>query len=111
VGTRSNRGSVPLEGHIHYSNCLLVDPILKTPTRVALRFLPTGALVRVSRKSGSIIPWPETSKSKSIGYTAEDGHKDTSPENALVTTFEYRHDIESTSLARYSMTKYNRPTT
>jgi large subunit ribosomal protein L24 len=47
------------ERSIHYSNVNLVDPIQGVPTRVTRRVLETGEKVRISKKSGAIIPRPE----------------------------------------------------
>lgn len=44
---------------IHYSNVNLVDPMTGTPTRVSKKLLEDGTKVRVSKKSGAIIPRPE----------------------------------------------------
>jgi large subunit ribosomal protein L24 len=47
------------ERSIHYSNVNLVDPIQGVPTRVSKRILESGEKVRISKKSGAIIPRPE----------------------------------------------------
>jgi large subunit ribosomal protein L24 len=50
------------ERTIHYSNVNLVDPVLGVPTRIIKKILDTGEKVRVSKKSGTIIPRPEILK-------------------------------------------------
>lgn len=57
---RNNR-FVLMESPIHYSNVMLVDPELKKPTRVRWRFTEDGTNVRVSVKSGAVIPLPDQS--------------------------------------------------
>lgn len=47
------------ERTMHYSNVNLVDPIQGVPTRTFKKILETGEKVRVSKKSGAIIPRPE----------------------------------------------------
>ena len=53
-------GQEKVEGYrkIHVSNVNLVDPESGKPTRVRFAFLADGSKVRVSKKSGSIIPKP-----------------------------------------------------
>ena len=48
------------ERSMHYSNVNLVDPVTGQPTRVFKKFLEDGTKVRVAKKSGAIIPRPET---------------------------------------------------
>lgn len=47
---------------IHYSNVNLVDPVTNQPTRIFKKILEDGTKVRVAKKSGAIIPKPETLK-------------------------------------------------
>lgn len=47
------------ERTMHYSNVNLVDPVHGVPTRVSRKFLDTGEKVRISKKSGAIVPRPE----------------------------------------------------
>mmetsp|Transcript_827 Transcript_827/g.1269 ORF Transcript_827/g.1269 Transcript_827/m.1269 type:complete len:174 (+) Transcript_827:170-691(+) len=54
--------TVMKERSIHYSNVNLVDPLTNKPTRVFKKILEDGTKVRVSKKSGAIIPKPETLK-------------------------------------------------
>eukprot|EP00371_Babesia_bovis_P001603 XP_001610250.1 50S ribosomal subunit L24 [Babesia bovis T2Bo] len=48
-----------IEKKIHYSNVQLIDPLLNCATRVAIRFNKDNEPLRVSKKSGYVIPWPE----------------------------------------------------
>ena len=47
-------GTQVIEGSIHASNVMLVDPKTKKPTRVGIEF-KDGKKVRVAKKSGTII--------------------------------------------------------
>lgn len=47
------------ERTIHYSKVNLVDPSTGKPTRFYKKFLEDGTKVRVSKKSGAIIPKPD----------------------------------------------------
>ena len=51
--------TIQKERTIHYSKVNLVDPMLGQPTRIYKKFLDDGTKVRVSKKSGAIIPRPE----------------------------------------------------
>lgn len=42
-----------------YSNVMLIDPTTGEPTRVSRRFLEDGTKVRVSKRSGHVIPKPD----------------------------------------------------
>mmetsp|Transcript_28128 Transcript_28128/g.66054 ORF Transcript_28128/g.66054 Transcript_28128/m.66054 type:complete len:178 (-) Transcript_28128:1227-1760(-) len=71
MGPRSIKGDkdrgipgkvVQLERTMHYSNVQLVDPIQGVPTRIYKKILPSGEKVRISKKSGAIIPKPDVLK-------------------------------------------------
>eukprot|EP00934_Nitzschia_sp_Nitz4_P004127 Nitzschia sp. Nitz4//scaffold66_size103028//43944//44480//NITZ4_004497-RA/size103028-processed-gene-0.5-mRNA-1//1//CDS//3329556347//4117//frame0 len=47
------------ERTMHYSNVNLVDPVQGVPTRISKRILESGEKVRISKKSGAIIPRPD----------------------------------------------------
>ena len=47
------------ERSMHYSNVNLVDPVTGKPTRVYRKYLDDGTKVRVSKRSGAIIPRPD----------------------------------------------------
>lgn len=49
---------------IHYSNVNLVDPSIGKPTRIAIRYTDEGEKVRVSKKTGTIIPKPAILKER-----------------------------------------------
>ena len=68
LGTRHIKGdkdrgiqgkTIQKERTIHSSNVALVDPVHNVPTRVTRQFLPTGEKVRISKKSGAVIPRPD----------------------------------------------------
>ena len=50
------------ERSIHSSNLALIDPVHNVPTRITKVVLPSGEKVRISKKSGAIIPRPEILK-------------------------------------------------
>ncbi|KAG6977364.1 hypothetical protein JG688_00000384 [Phytophthora aleatoria] len=73
---------------IHYSNVNLVDPSIGKPTRVAIRFTEEGEKVRVSKKTGTIIPKPAILKERHNPRRTETGPFDTAPEDVLERTVE-----------------------
>ncbi|SJK86425.1 Probable 39S ribosomal protein L24 mitochondrial [Babesia microti strain RI] len=101
-----NGKRVEIEKKIHYSNVQLIDPTINEPTRISLKFDENNNPIRVSKKSGSVIPWPD--KKEREFKTYEDGIKDTAPEVALAKTYDYRKDVEMMRFVRQTMTKYNR---
>lgn len=93
---------------VHYSNVNLVDPSVDSPTRIQLRPLNGGELVRVSRKTGSVLPWPTRDVSPTrVKPNATTGPKDTEVEYALEKTYDYQQDVEAMKQVRASLTKYN----
>jgi large subunit ribosomal protein L24 len=54
--------TVMVENPIHYSNVNLVDPVTGFPTKVTYSFLEDGTKVRISKRSGAIIPKPDFKK-------------------------------------------------
>eukprot|EP00465_Bigelowiella_longifila_P013368 CAMPEP_0185270504 /NCGR_PEP_ID=MMETSP1359-20130426/42424_1 /TAXON_ID=552665 /ORGANISM="Bigelowiella longifila, Strain CCMP242" /LENGTH=182 /DNA_ID=CAMNT_0027862077 /DNA_START=21 /DNA_END=569 /DNA_ORIENTATION=- len=54
-----NAKFVMAEDTIHYSNVNLLDPETGKPTRVKWRFLEDGEKIRISVKSGAMIPIPD----------------------------------------------------
>ena len=54
LGTKGR--SIMKERSLHYSNVNLVDPVTGLPTRVSKRYLEDGSKVRVSKRSGAVIP-------------------------------------------------------
>ncbi|KAK2195399.1 bifunctional Ribosomal protein L26-L24 [Babesia duncani] len=95
---------VQIEKKIHYSNVQLVDPLLKCGTRVSIKFYD-GEPLRVSKKSGYVIPWPKRKPKEEPDL--EQGPKDTDPEVALKKTFDYHKDVESMNVLRQTMEKFN----
>jgi len=78
-------GIVSREAPVHYSNVALLDPEDGRPTRVSIGYDDaTGRRVRVSRRSGQVIPKPER---KEIAMK-QDGPRDTPAELAQVRTFD-----------------------
>uniref|UniRef100_A0A7S2YQP6 50S ribosomal protein L24, chloroplastic n=2 Tax=Entomoneis paludosa TaxID=265537 RepID=A0A7S2YQP6_9STRA len=53
---------IQTEGYLHYSQVALLDPLQNIPTRIHYETLEDGTKVRVSKKSGAIIPKPEILK-------------------------------------------------
>eukprot|EP00929_Paragymnodinium_shiwhaense_P066354 TRINITY_DN33275_c0_g1_i1.p1 TRINITY_DN33275_c0_g1~~TRINITY_DN33275_c0_g1_i1.p1 ORF type:complete len:207 (-),score=50.95 TRINITY_DN33275_c0_g1_i1:70-690(-) len=96
-----------IEKKVHYSNCALIDPVHRKPTKVGLTFTEGGDAIRVSKLSGRVIPWPDRLTTETEPQKWEDGPKDTPPEKALEKTYDYKADNEAIRLARLAMTKYN----
>ena len=71
---------------VHYSNVMLIDPTTGEPTKVARRFLEDGTKVRISKKTGHIIPKPDPLANRKIRTTIV-GPKDTAPESVFEVTF------------------------
>jgi large subunit ribosomal protein L24 len=72
---------------IHYSNVMLVDPTTGEPTKISRRFLEDGSKVRVSKKSGQIIPKPDPLLSR-VPRNIIAGPYDTAPEDVFEVTFD-----------------------
>ena len=77
------------ERPIHVSNVGLIDPEYNMPTRIKYGFLEDGTKVRISKKSGSIIPKPDRSDKKYIERTKnfKQGPNDTPSEVVLEKTY------------------------
>ena len=71
---------------VHYSNVMLVDPTTGLPTKISRRFLEDGTKVRVSKKSGQVIPKPNPLANKKP-RSALAGPKDTAPVDVFEVTF------------------------
>ncbi|XP_026192260.1 39S ribosomal protein L24, mitochondrial [Cyclospora cayetanensis] len=126
---------VQIAGLIHVSNAMILDPISEKPTRLALRRDDKGLPVRVSRRSGVVVPWPDASlvaadtSRGSVEYlrtaqqqqqqyrgrqqqrdmdTAAPGPKDTPKEKALERTYDYAKEVATMDAIRFMMSKYNR---
>ncbi|KAK1443835.1 hypothetical protein BgAZ_207110 [Babesia gibsoni] len=79
---------VMIEKKLHYSNVQLMDPLLNCATRVAIRYNKHKEPLRVSKKSGYVIPWPEEKAEPDKDLI--EGEKDTKPEVALERTYNYK---------------------
>jgi large subunit ribosomal protein L24 len=66
--------TIMVERSIHYSNVNLVDPVTGFPTKISYSFLDDGTKVRISKRSGAIIPKPDILKQMSVksSITSED---------------------------------------
>lgn len=84
-GTPGRRMLMPCS--IHYSNVNLVDPVTGEPTKTNTKFLEDGTKVRVSKKTGQIIPKPDPLEGRRPRSQVA-GPKDTAPEDVFETTFE-----------------------
>lgn len=70
-----------------YSSVMLVDPSTGEPTKISRRFLEDGSKVRVSKKSGHVIPKPDPLASRPP-RTIIGGPKDTAAGDAFEVTFD-----------------------
>ncbi|ETV96654.1 ribosomal protein L24 [Aphanomyces invadans] len=75
-------------GPIHYSNVNLVDPSIGKPTRIGIRFAEDGERLRISKKTGTVIPKPDVLKERQAPRRTETGPLDTAPEDVLERTVE-----------------------
>ncbi|AFZ79058.1 50S ribosomal subunit L24, putative [Theileria equi strain WA] len=100
---------VQIEKKIHYSNVQLIDPMLNCGTKVTIRYGSDNKPLRVSKKSGCVIPWPEK-KSVDRGDLIE-GEKDTKPEIALQRTYDYKKVSHTTISTKKSGCGINATTT
>lgn len=83
-------GRMLSEAPLHISNVALVDPTDSLPCRVRYKYTEEGERVRVSRRSGMILPKPpELTERKDFssrsGYV--EGPQDTKPEAVALRTF------------------------
>ncbi|XP_051013384.1 39S ribosomal protein L24, mitochondrial isoform X1 [Acomys russatus] len=87
--TKDHRGTmIPSEAPLLHNQVKLVDPADRKPTEIQWRFTESGERVRVSTRSGRIIPKPEFPREDGIvPETWIDGPKDTSVEDALERTY------------------------
>ena len=81
--------TVQKESPMHVSNVALIDPQIGQPTRIKYGFLEDGTKVRVSKKSGAIIPKPDRSHLTYFNRTKsrETGMADTKPDLVLTKTY------------------------
>jgi len=75
---------------IHVSNVMLVDPSSQRPTKIRYGFLEDGSKVRISKRSGSIIPKPDRSHLTYVNRTKqrETGINDTRGDLVLEKTYQ-----------------------
>ncbi|KAM4663109.1 large ribosomal subunit protein uL24m [Discoglossus pictus] len=87
--TDDYRGTyVASEAPLLVNQVALVDPTDRTPTETEWRFTEEGEKVRVSMRTGRIIPKPiQTRRDGIIREQWKDGPKDTSVEDALEKTY------------------------
>ena len=81
--------TVQQEHPIHVSNVALIDPDLNVPTKIKFGYLEDGTKVRVSKKSGAIIPKPDRSNLTYSMRTKDykNGPLDTLPEQVHKKTY------------------------
>ncbi|KAG7457946.1 hypothetical protein MATL_G00232600 [Megalops atlanticus] len=90
IGTSADyRGTyVPSEAPLLLKDISLVDPTDRKPTEVEWRFTEEGEKVRVSVRTGRIIPKPLFQRKDGIVPSQwKDGPKDTSPDDTLEKTY------------------------
>lgn len=87
--TPDYRGTyIATEAPLLLRDVALVDPSDRKPTEVEWRFTEEGEKVRVSLRTGRIIPKPEVERKDGIVPSQwKDGPKDTSPDDALEKTY------------------------
>ena len=73
----------------------MIDPESGKPTRIRYGFLEDGQKVRISKKSGALIPKPDRSNLKYLNRTKgkEAGPMDTKPEDVLEKTYKSGEDF------------------
>eukprot|EP00592_Proboscia_alata_P010688 CAMPEP_0194357470 /NCGR_PEP_ID=MMETSP0174-20130528/4941_1 /TAXON_ID=216777 /ORGANISM="Proboscia alata, Strain PI-D3" /LENGTH=186 /DNA_ID=CAMNT_0039127499 /DNA_START=29 /DNA_END=589 /DNA_ORIENTATION=+ len=88
----TKRGSEMMPHPLNYSQVNLVDPVTGFPTRVGRKYLEDGTRVRVSKRSGAIIPRPEILliRRKPISQTVSD--KCTTDELVWKVTYDPKQD-------------------
>mmetsp|Transcript_16854 Transcript_16854/g.23453 ORF Transcript_16854/g.23453 Transcript_16854/m.23453 type:complete len:238 (+) Transcript_16854:45-758(+) len=89
AGTPEMKGGIfTKEAPLHYSMVNLVDPTVDKPTRVGYKFLEDGTKVRVSKKSGTVLPKPMNPRYLARKQRViKDGPKDTPVELVQEKTF------------------------
>ena len=83
--------TIMMERSMHYSNVNLVDPVTGFPTRITYSFLEDGTKVRISKRSGAIIPKPDILKQKPIkSYITSEDSDTLNEDDVWGTTYEKR---------------------
>ena len=82
--------TVQKEHPLHVSNVQLIDPQINKPTRIRYAFTEDGSKVRVSKKSGAIIPKPDRDDKTYFARTKgrETGPSDTAPDLVVKKTYQ-----------------------
>merc|ERR1711991_433956 len=91
------------EGTLHYSTVQLVDPNDGKPCRTTYRFLEDGSKVRISVRTGAVIPKPEELK-QTTKYEAGGHPRDTSQEEAIRETLDLTTLLYKGNLIKRIMT-------
>ncbi|KJP88914.1 ribosomal protein L24 [Plasmodium fragile] len=99
---------VYIEKKIHYSNVQLIDDFLKTNTKVCIRYTDDNQVIRISKKSGIVIPWPSKKNKEDEFDDVEENPLDTPPQEALKKTYDYKTDVKFMNILRQTVNKYNR---
>ena len=88
-GTRRKK-TIRKEFPMHVSKVSLIDPSNNEPTKVRYGFLEDGTKVRLSKKSGAIVPKPDRSHLTYVNRTKSkaDGVNDTRGDLVLEKTYE-----------------------
>eukprot|EP01122_Echinamoeba_exundans_P010949 TRINITY_DN4209_c0_g1_i1.p1 TRINITY_DN4209_c0_g1~~TRINITY_DN4209_c0_g1_i1.p1 ORF type:complete len:209 (-),score=59.82 TRINITY_DN4209_c0_g1_i1:222-815(-) len=84
--SKDKMGYYKAESPVHYCHVKLVDPIDKKPTKVSFKFNEAGEKLRVSKRTGNIIPKPQ--RLMDLKYRKTVGPKDTDPAVVLQQTFD-----------------------
>lgn len=82
--------TIMTERSLHYSNVNLVDPVTGFPTKVTYSYLEDGTKVRVSKRSGAIIPKPDVWKDKRRNMLGSEESDTTRDEDVWGITYEER---------------------
>jgi len=90
TGSESKGSLFSVEAPMHYSNVALVDPVSNEPTRIRWAWDQDGNKIRISKKSGTSIPFPVPDsylKIRQEKITRPIGPKDTPPELVIKRTY------------------------
>ncbi|KAM4630301.1 large ribosomal subunit protein uL24m isoform 1-T2 [Polymixia lowei] len=112
--TGDYRGTyIASEAPILLSDIALVDPTDRKPTQVEWRFTEEGEKVRVSVRTGRIVPKPVVERRDGIvPQQWKDGPKDTSPEDTLDKTYvPSLKTLEEEVMEKLSIQENRRPQT
>lgn len=86
-GEGGEKKTIKTEQPVYVSRCAVVCPVTNKPTRVTFAFAEDGTKVRVSKRSGAVIPRPEI-LSKRRKERSPEGPKDTPATVVLHRSFE-----------------------